>query len=66
MRQIERAETNKIGVKISGSAEGGQRITLENETALDMVFGTSDSDQANALLSHCLKTLKFSHIITAI
>ena len=58
MGRIEKAKTNDLGVKVSGSARTGHKIELAQESALCRIFGTSDEMQANALLSHCLKPLK--------
>lgn len=58
MDKIEKAKTDDLGVKISGSARTGHKATLTSESALCRIFGTSDEVQANAFLSHCLKPLK--------
>jgi hypothetical protein len=58
MGKIEKAKTDDIGVKVSGSARTGHKIELGRESALCQIFGTSDEKQASALLSHCLKPLK--------
>jgi hypothetical protein len=58
MEQIEKAKTDDLGVTLSGSAKKGHTITLTREDALSKIFGTADKEQANALLSHCLKVLK--------
>lgn len=58
MEQIEKAKADDLGIKLSGSAKKGHNITLTRENALSEIFGTADKDQANALLSHCLKVLK--------
>lgn len=57
MRKVEKAKTDGLGVKVSGSARTGHTIELTQEGALCRIFGTSDQMQANALLSHCLKQL---------
>jgi len=57
MGKIEKAKTDDLGVKVSGSARTGHEITMR-EGALCRIFGASDETQANALLSHCLKPLK--------
>ena len=58
MNEIEQAKPGDLGVKLGGSAKTGHTITLECADALETIFGTSDRDQAQALLSHCLKALK--------
>ena len=58
MGKIEKAKTNDLGVKVSGSAQIGHKIELAQESALCRIFGTSDEMQVNALLSHCFKHLK--------
>lgn len=58
MGKIEKAKTDDLGVKVSGSARTGHKVELAQESALCRIFGTSDEMQANALLSHCLKSLK--------
>lgn len=58
MGKIEKAKTNDLGVKVSGSARTGHKIELARESAVCQIFGTSDEMQANALLNHCLKPLK--------
>lgn len=54
----EAAKPDDLGVKVSGSAKKGHKIELARESALCRIFRTSDEMQANALLSHCLKSLK--------
>ena len=58
MSKIEKAKTDDLGVKISGSAQTGHKISLTRKSAICQIFGTSDENQANALLSQCLKPLK--------
>lgn len=58
MGKIEKAKTDDLGMKVSGSNETGHTITLTREHALNKIFGTTDAAQASALLSHCLKHLK--------
>jgi hypothetical protein len=58
MGKIEKAKTDDLGVKVSGSAQTGHKIELAQESAICRIFGTSDEVQANAFLSHCLKPLK--------
>jgi len=58
MGKIEKAKTDDLGVKVSGSARTGHKIKLTQENALCQIFGTSDETQANALLSQCLKPLR--------
>ena len=58
MEKIEKAKSNDLGVKVSGSAKTGHKIALAQESAICRIFGTSDEVQANALLGHCLKALK--------
>ena len=55
---IEKAKPPSLGVKLGGSARKGHTITITREDALSEIFGTDDADQANGLLSHCLKALK--------
>lgn len=47
-----------MGLKISGSQETGQKVTVSHDAALCEVFGTSVPEQAQAFLGHCLKVLK--------
>lgn len=49
---------SKLGVKLNGSPEDGQNITVADENALKTIFGTKHAEMANALLSHCFKVLK--------
>ena len=58
MGKIEKARTDDLGVKVSGSARTGHKIELARDNAICQIFGTSDATQANALLSQCLKPLK--------
>lgn len=58
MGKIEKAKTDDLGVKVSGSSETGHTITLTREHALNKIFGTTDEAQTSALLSHCLKHLR--------
>lgn len=58
MGKIEKAKTDDLGVKVRGSARTGHKIEMAHENALCRIFGTSDTMQANTLLSHCLKSLK--------
>jgi hypothetical protein len=47
-----------LGVSLSGSASTGHEVNLLREGALPAIFGASDSEQAAAFLSHCLKVLR--------
>lgn len=58
MGKIEKAKTDDLGVKFDGSAKKGHQLTLSHAAVLSEIFGTDDAEQANALLSHCLKVLK--------
>ena len=58
MAEIENAKNPELGVKLEGSALEGHKITLTYKDAVSKIFGTLDSEQANNLLSHCLKVLK--------
>jgi hypothetical protein len=58
MGKVQKAAANDLGVTLGGSARQGHKIALASEDALAKIFGTPDTDQANALLSHCLKVLK--------
>lgn len=58
MGKIEKAKTDDLGVKVSGSSETGHTVTVTREHALSKIFGTRDAAQTKALLSHCLKPLK--------
>ena len=58
MGKIEKAKTDGLGLRVSGSARTGHKIELAQESALRRIFNTSDDAQANALLAHCLKALK--------
>ena len=57
MGKIEKAKTDDLGVKVSGSAKTGHTVELADAGAVCRIFGTSDKMQASALLSHCLKSL---------
>lgn len=48
---------HEIGLKVKGSAAEGHQIEMSRADALKEIFATQDEEQANALLSHCLKTL---------
>ncbi len=58
MGKIEKAKTDDLGVKVSGSAREGHVMELKDDDALCRVFGTSDRAQADALLTQCFKSLK--------
>ena len=58
MGKIEKAKTDDLGVKVSGSSETGHTVTVTREHALSRIFGTNDAAQTSALLRHCLKPLK--------
>lgn len=58
MGKIEKAKTDDLGVKVSGSSETGHTVTVTREHALSRIFGTNDAAQTSALLGHCLKPLK--------
>lgn len=58
MGKIEKAKTDDLGVKVSGSAATGHQVEISRENALCQIFGTSDEIQAKALLCHCLKPLR--------
>jgi len=58
MDEIEKAKPSGPGVKVSGSARTGHKIERAREDSVCQIFGTADKDQANALLSQCLKPLK--------
>lgn len=58
LADIEKPETDDLGVKLTGSAQTGHKVDLAQENALCKIFGTSDDMQAEVLLSHCLKVLK--------
>ncbi|SMD13090.1 hypothetical protein SAMN06295998_1471, partial [Primorskyibacter flagellatus] len=45
MGKIEKAKTDDLGVKVSGSARTGHKIELAQESALCRIFGTSDEMQ---------------------
>jgi len=57
MGKIEKAKTDDLGVKVSGSAQTGHTIELAYDSALCGIFGTSDETLSKALLGHCLKPL---------
>jgi len=46
-----------LGVRVEGSAKDGHSVVLSRKDALKEIFATQDADQADALLSHCLKAL---------
>ncbi len=56
MGKIEKVKTDDLGVKGSGSARTGHKIELAQEGALCQIFGTSNEMQANALLSHGMRS----------
>ncbi len=58
MTKLNKAKSDDLGLKVSGSAETGHTVEMTRESAVCRIFGTSDEMQANALLSHCLKPLK--------
>lgn len=58
MNEIVKTQGNNLGVMFGGSARKGHKIALAHDDALAQIFGTSDKDQANVFLSHCLKVLK--------
>jgi hypothetical protein len=58
MSKIDKAKTDDLGVKVSGSERTGHNIKLSDAQALCRVFGTDDEKQAEALLSHCLLALR--------
>lgn len=54
----EKVELGVLGVKLKGSAKTGHILNLTHEGAVEDIFRTTDPDQAQALLMHCLKVLK--------
>lgn len=48
----------RLGVKLSGSPEEGQCVTLDMEGTLRQLFGTNVPEVADGLLRHCFKVLK--------
>jgi len=58
MGKIDKAKTDGLGVKMTGSPETGLKVQMAHEGALCQIFGTSDEMLANALLSQCMKHLK--------
>lgn len=58
MKEVEKLKEPDLGVKVSGSAQDGHRVTLKHDKALCKIFGTEDQEQAGALLMHCMKALK--------
>jgi hypothetical protein len=57
LADIERPETDDLGVKLTGSAQTGHKVDLAQENALCKIFGTSDDMQAEVLLNHFMKVL---------
>lgn len=55
--QIEDIAQHSLGVKLKGSPSSGHQIEIENNKALCAIFGTTQREQAEALLTHCLKIL---------
>jgi hypothetical protein len=54
------AKAPDLGVKMSGTPETGQTVTIGHEAALQKIFGTKHPEMAEALLGHCLKVLMSS------
>jgi len=57
MAKIEKAKGD-LGVKLSGSARQGHKVTIAYEDSLRKIFATKHPEQAQALLTHCLKVLR--------
>jgi hypothetical protein len=56
-------KTNKrLGVKVTGTPDKGQCVTVENDDTLQKLFGTDIPDVADGLLRHCIKVLKRDEI----
>ena len=53
----DKAKANDLGLTMGGSARTGHNIEMGRENALQEIFGTPDTLQAKAFLSHCLKVL---------
>jgi len=51
---------SSIGVTLSGSPETGQHVTISDDKALEIIFGTKHPEIANGLMRHCFKVLKAS------
>jgi undecaprenyl pyrophosphate synthase len=58
MGKLQTKSDGNLGVKLSGTFEKGQHITLNQDTALQKIFGTQHPELAEALMTHCLKVLK--------
>lgn len=58
MGKIEKAKTDNLGVKVSGSPKTRQTVELAQKNALCKIFGTSDDMQAELFFTHCIKALK--------
>ncbi|WP_433988717.1 hypothetical protein SuNHUV7_23670 (plasmid) [Pseudoseohaeicola sp. NH-UV-7] len=60
MGKLQTKSDDKLGVKLTGTPEQGQHITLNQDAALQKIFGTQHPELAEALMTHCLKVLKSS------
>ena len=50
-------QTSKLGFTITGSAETGQHVTLNEANTLSKIFGTKHPELASGFFRHCLKVL---------
>ncbi len=48
----------KLGVRLTGTPDAGQHVTVDNENTIKELFGTAHSEIADGLLRHCFKVLK--------
>ena len=58
MGKLQTKSDDKLGVKLTGTFEKGQHITLNQDAGLQAIFGTQHPELAEALMTHCLKVLK--------
>lgn len=49
---------SSIGLTLSGTPEDGQHVTMKDEKALEVIFGTEHPELADGLLRHCFKVLQ--------
>jgi hypothetical protein len=54
--------SKRLGVKVTGTPDEGQRVTVDSEDTLQKLFGTNIPDVADGLLRHCIKVLKNDEI----
>lgn len=58
MGKLKKAEEGgDLGLKVRGTPETAQTVTIEHDDAIMRIFNTKHPEQAKALLGHCLNTL---------